>query len=137
MLVLATVVPFMALDGAGLGSHWRVDRAAAVARARNEARLLAAQLDDHISNLENLLAGLSAAVSTNPADTGANDALLRQIKTKLPNFAANILLFSLDGSNIGTSSTPRLAVLMRATARFSNRYWRTSGSRSARSSAPT
>ena len=106
VLVLATVVPFMALVGAGLWSQWREDRAAAVERALNEARLLAAQLDDHISNLENLLAGLSRAVSTNPADTGANDALLRQIKTKLPNFVGNILVYSLDGSNIGTSSPP-------------------------------
>ena len=47
VLVLATVVPFMALVGAGLWSQWREDRAAAVERALNEARLLAAQLDDH------------------------------------------------------------------------------------------
>jgi diguanylate cyclase (GGDEF)-like protein/PAS domain S-box-containing protein len=104
VLVLATVVPFMALVGAGLWSQWREDRAAAVERALNEARLLAAQIDDHISNLENLLAGLSPAVSTDPADTSANDALLQKIKTKLPNFVGNILLYSLDGTNIGTSS---------------------------------
>ncbi|HWF93830.1 MAG TPA: EAL domain-containing protein [Xanthobacteraceae bacterium] len=108
VLVLATVVPFMALVGAGLWSQWREDRAAAIERALSEARLLAAQLDDHLSNLENLLVGLSGAVSTNPADTSANDALLRQIKTKLPDFAANILLFSLDGSNIGTSADPEV-----------------------------
>ncbi len=104
VLVLATVVPFMALVGAGLWSQWREDRAAAVERALNEARLLGAQLDDHISNLENLLAGLSRAVSMDPADTSANDALLRQIKIKLPKFVGNILLYSLDGTNIGTSS---------------------------------
>ncbi len=86
VLVLATVVPFMALVGAGLWSQWREDRAAAVERALNEARLLAAQLDDHISNLENLLAGLSRAVSTDPADTGANDALLRQTKSQIAEF---------------------------------------------------
>src|ERR1700724_416224 len=89
-LVLATVVPFVALVGCGLRSQWREDQAATVERALNEARLLAAQLDDHLSNLENLLVGLSHAVSTNPADTAANDALLRQIKAKLPNFVGNI-----------------------------------------------
>jgi diguanylate cyclase (GGDEF)-like protein/PAS domain S-box-containing protein len=104
VLVLATVVPFMALVGAGLWSQWREDRAAAVERALNEARLLGAQLDDHISNLENLLAGLSRAVSMDPADTSANDALLRQIKIKLPNFVGNILLYTPTGTNIGTSS---------------------------------
>jgi Cache domain len=107
-LVLATVVPFIALVGAGLWSQWHEDQATAVERALNEARLLAAQLDDHISNLENLLVGLSRAVSTNPADTAANDALLHQIKTKLPNFVGNILLYSLDGSNIGTSAAPEI-----------------------------
>src|ERR1022692_1170468 len=65
VLVLATVVPFMALVGAGLWSQWRADQAAAIERALNEARLFAAQLDDHLSNLENLLVGLSRAVSTN------------------------------------------------------------------------
>ena len=104
MLVLATVLPFMALVGAGLWSQWREDQAAASERALNESRLLAAQLDDHLSNLENLLAGLSRAVSTNPADTGANDVLFRQIKATLPNFVGNILLYALDGSNIGTSA---------------------------------
>jgi diguanylate cyclase (GGDEF)-like protein/PAS domain S-box-containing protein len=103
-LVLATVVPFVALVGVGLWSQWQEDQAAAIERALNEARLLAAQLDDHLSNLENLLIGLSQAVSSNPADTRTNDLVLRQAKSKLPDFVGNILLYSLDGTNIGTSS---------------------------------
>ena len=71
-----------------------------------KSKLLAAQLDDYISDLENLLVGLSRAVSTNPADTAKNNALLLQIKTKLPAFIANIRVFSLDGSNVGTSAGP-------------------------------
>src|SRR5580704_9208346 len=104
VLVLATVVPFVALVGIGLWSQWQEDQAAAIERALNEARLLAAQLDDHLSNLESLLVGLSQAVSPNPADTSQNDVVLRQIKSKLPDFVGNILLFSVDGTNIGTSS---------------------------------
>src|ERR1700731_1995245 len=100
VLVLATVTPLLALVAASLWSQWRDNQAAAIERALNEARLLAAQLDDHISKLENRLVGLSRAVSTNPADTEANDALLRQIKTRLPDFVANILLYSPDGTNI-------------------------------------
>jgi len=99
-LVLATVVPFIALIWLGLWSQWRDDQAAAIQRAINEARLLAAQVDDHIGNLEHLLAGLSRAVSTIPADTSAIDALLRQVKTELPDFIGNIAFFSLDGTNI-------------------------------------
>ena len=64
-LVLATVIPFTGLIGFGLWNQWRSDQAAALQRAVDEARLLAAQVDDHIGNLESLLAGLSAAVSTN------------------------------------------------------------------------
>src|ERR1700704_4086570 len=74
-LVLATVIPFTALIGAGLWNEWQSDQAAAIARATNEARLLAAQVDDYIGNLDNLLTGLSRAVSANPADTRQNDAL--------------------------------------------------------------
>ena len=103
-LVLATVLPFTALIGLGVWQRWHDDQTAAIQRAVNEARLLAVQVDDHIGNLANLLTGLSEAVSTNPADVAANDALLRRVKAELPSYIANILLFAPDGSNIGTSS---------------------------------
>jgi diguanylate cyclase (GGDEF)-like protein/PAS domain S-box-containing protein len=103
-LVVATVIPFTALIGVGLWNQWRHDQAAAVQRAIDEARLTAAEVDDHIGNLESLLTGLSRAVSWDPADTAANDALLRQLKPELPAFIASLLLFSPDGTNIGTSS---------------------------------
>jgi diguanylate cyclase (GGDEF)-like protein/PAS domain S-box-containing protein len=102
-LVVATVVPFTALIGIGLSSQWRSDQAAAIERARNEARLLAAEVDDYIGNLDNLLTGLSVAVSPNPADADHNNALLEQVRRELPPIISNILLFSLDGAVIGTS----------------------------------
>ena len=103
-LVVATVIPFTALIGVGLWNQWQHDQAAAVQRAIDEARLTAAEVDDHIGNLESLLTGLSRAVSWDPADTAANDALLHQLKPELPAFIASLLLFSPDGTNIGTSS---------------------------------
>src|SRR5262245_41746908 len=105
-LVVATVVPFTALIGAGLWSHWHADQAAAIERALDEARLLATQVDDVLGNLDSLLIGLSQAVSWDPADTAANDALLRRAKTELPNFVANIFIFDLEGNNIGSSLGP-------------------------------
>jgi len=102
-LVLATVVPFTALIGVGLWNQWRSDQAAAAERATHEARLLAAQVDDHINNLVNLLIGLSGAVSWNEADTGSNDALLHKVKDELPKFISAIRIFALDGRNIGSS----------------------------------
>jgi diguanylate cyclase (GGDEF)-like protein/PAS domain S-box-containing protein len=103
-LVLAIVTPFSALVGGGLWRQWRHDQDAAMQRVLIDARAVAAQVDSHIGNLENLLVGLSRAVSPNKANTDANDALLRQIKAELPAFIHNIQVFSLDGNNIGTSS---------------------------------
>jgi diguanylate cyclase (GGDEF)-like protein/PAS domain S-box-containing protein len=105
-LVIATVIPFTALIGAGLWNQWRIDQASAIERALNEARLLAAQVDDHIGNLDNLMMGLSRAVSANPADVLANDALLQKVKAELPGFVSNVLVFAPDGTNIGTSADP-------------------------------
>src|SRR5258706_14315998 len=93
-LVLSGVVPFITLIGIGLWSQWQDDQNSAIRRALNEAQLLAAQVDDHIGNLENLVAGLSLAVSTNPADMNANDVLLRQAKAQIPKCCRDILLFS-------------------------------------------
>jgi diguanylate cyclase (GGDEF)-like protein/PAS domain S-box-containing protein len=103
-LVVATVLPFAALIGVGLWNQWRTDHAAAIRRAANEARLMAAQVDDHIGNLKNLLSGVSVAISWDAKDTDANDHLLRKVKSELPSYVASLLVFSLDGSNIGTSS---------------------------------
>jgi hypothetical protein len=102
-LVLVAVIPFAALIGVGIWNQQRDDRAAAISRAMHEARLLAVQVDDHIGNLEHLLTGLSLAVSTNSDNASANDTLLRQAKARSPSFFSHIMLFSLDGNNIGTS----------------------------------
>jgi diguanylate cyclase (GGDEF)-like protein/PAS domain S-box-containing protein len=105
-LVIATVVPFMALIGGGLWNQWRGDQAQAIRSALIEARLLAARVDDQISELDNLLVGLGHAVSTKPDDTQANDAVLRHAKAELPDYIGNLLLSAPDGENIGTSFEP-------------------------------
>src|SRR5262249_39930619 len=108
-LVLATVIPFTALVALGLWSHWRNERANASERAIAEARLLAAQVEDHLGNLDALLAGLSRAVSFDPADTAANDVMLQQLKLELPGFISNIFVFAPDGSNIGIAQGARFS----------------------------
>src|ERR1700730_2662430 len=67
-LVIATVVPFTALIGCGLWNQWRGDQTQAIRSALIDARMLAARVDDQISELDNLLIGLTQAVSTNPED---------------------------------------------------------------------
>ncbi len=103
-LVVASVVPFAALISVGLWNQWQSDQRAALQRAATEARLIAGQVDDHLGNLRNLLSGLSVAVSWDPHDVEANDRLLRQVKTELPPQYSQLLLFALDGQNIGTSN---------------------------------
>src|SRR5262245_31432959 len=107
-LVVATAVPFIALIGIGLWNQWRIDHAAAIGLALVEARLFARQVNEHIGNLDNLRAGLSRAVSWDPADTATNDALLRRVKPELPDHVANVMIFDLKGNNIGSSAGPEI-----------------------------
>jgi hypothetical protein len=65
-LVAAAVVPFLVLIGAGLWNQSRTAQAEAMARALAEARVLGAQLDDHLGNLENLMLGLVPYPPTRP-----------------------------------------------------------------------
>jgi diguanylate cyclase (GGDEF)-like protein/PAS domain S-box-containing protein len=102
-LVVATVVPFTVLIVAGLWTRWQIDHGVAIRQAINEARLLAAQIDDHIGNLENLLIGLSEAVSPDPLDREANDALLKRVRSQLPDYVAQLSVYSLEGTNVGSS----------------------------------
>lgn len=103
-LVVATVVPFTALIGIGLWNQWRSDQSAGLQQALGHARLIAAQVDDHIGNLRNLLSSVRLAVSWDAKDIDANDRTLRRVKSELPSYVANLNIFSLDGQNIGTSS---------------------------------
>jgi Cache domain len=102
-LVLATVLPPFVVICFGLWGQLRQDQAEAMDDALDAARLLAAQVDDHIGNLENLIAGLSRAVSPRVADINANDDLLRQVKKDQPDYVSEIMLFAPDGTNIGVS----------------------------------
>ncbi|HMK80649.1 MAG TPA: EAL domain-containing protein [Xanthobacteraceae bacterium] len=113
-LALATVIPFTALISLGLWTQWRNDRAAAAERAFSEARVFAAQVDDHLGNLDSLLVGLSRAVSTDPADSADNDATLMQLKQELPAFISNIFVFAPDGTNIGIAGGARFNAADRA-----------------------
>jgi diguanylate cyclase (GGDEF)-like protein/PAS domain S-box-containing protein len=103
-LVIATVVPLAVLIGVGLWVQWHDDQDEATNVALIDAQLVASQVDDQLGAFESLLTGLSRAVSTDPADTHANDAVLRQVKSEFPAYVNTIMLFSLDGKNIGTSA---------------------------------
>ena len=84
-LVAAATVPFLVLIGVALWTiQYRIAQTEALDRAYSEARVIAAQIDDHLGNVENLGLGLSHVVGVEPADTAANDALLSGLKAELP-----------------------------------------------------
>jgi diguanylate cyclase (GGDEF)-like protein/PAS domain S-box-containing protein len=108
-LFVAATVPFMALIGTGLWQQWQNEQRQAMALALSEARATAALVDDHIGNLENLIAGLSYAVSLNPKDAEQNDIIFVRAKAAMPDFIANVMLFTLDGANIGIAEGNRFS----------------------------
>ena len=108
-LVAAATLPFLVLLGVGLWNQSRIQQAQALQRALGEARVLATQVDDHFGNLENLMIGLRQAVSTDPRDVEANDALLKRLKSELPGYIAEVMVIALNGDNIGNSSGHRFS----------------------------
>jgi diguanylate cyclase (GGDEF)-like protein/PAS domain S-box-containing protein len=113
-LFVAATIPFMALIGTGLWQQWQREQAQALQLALSEARAAASLVDDHIGNLENLITGLSYAVSINPADAEQNDILFVRAKAAMPDYIANIVLFTLDGSNIGIAEGNRFSAADRS-----------------------
>jgi hypothetical protein len=91
------------LLGIGLHVLFRSNQAEGRHRVLNDAQLVAAKIDMYFGALENLLTGLSMAISTNPSDVDANDAILRRLKSELPSSIANIFILSRDGRNIGNA----------------------------------
>ena len=59
--------------------------------------LPAARIDDHINDVNTLLLVIGKMISTNPADAEKNDVILSKVKTDLPSYLNNILLFDLAG----------------------------------------
>jgi diguanylate cyclase (GGDEF)-like protein/PAS domain S-box-containing protein len=106
-LVLAAVAPFAALIGLGVWDQWRTEQAQALQLALSEARLIGAQLDDYIGNIDNLMIGLTQAISVDTADAAANDITLRRALAEQPEYIANISVFALDGTSLGVAAGRR------------------------------
>ena len=106
-LVAAAAVPFLILIGVALWNQYRTMQTESLERAYSDARVVAAQIDDHLGNLENLALGLSRALGVTSADTPANDALLSGLKAQLPSFISDIAVISPEGENVGSASGAR------------------------------
>jgi diguanylate cyclase (GGDEF)-like protein/PAS domain S-box-containing protein len=107
--VAAAAVPFLVLIAVALWIQYRTAQTEALDRAHTEARVIAAQIDDHLGNLENLTLGLSRAIGVTPADTAANDALLAGLMAQQPGFISDIAVAIPDGENIGSAARSRFS----------------------------
>jgi diguanylate cyclase (GGDEF)-like protein/PAS domain S-box-containing protein len=72
---------------------------------RNEAlaSVIAARLDDHVGDVNQLLATLSHIVSSEADQAPTNDRLLGDVKADAPAFVRNLVVFDLDGTCVGTT----------------------------------
>lgn len=100
-LVLAAVIPFAALIGAGIWDQLRAEQKQAMDLAFSEARRIASRIDEHVGNLENLLGGVALAISPDPKDAAHNNEVLQRALMEQPNYISNIVLLGLDGRSIG------------------------------------
>ena len=76
---------------------------------REEMRLVAAlagaRLDDHLSDLTQLLYTLAGTLPIEANDAERNDAVLRRLAPQFPVNVSSVSLWAADGTNIGTSVT--------------------------------
>jgi GAF domain-containing protein len=102
-LAVAAGLSFILLIGAGLWSQFHIEHTRARYLALSSARTVASRIDANLGDLKDLLSKIGGAVSTNPDDIDANDALLRRMHSELPKSIANIFVLTLDGRNIGNA----------------------------------
>lgn len=109
-LVAAVVLPFLALLAFQARNESRGEQERIEHETIAHARLVAARVDDHVSNVESLLLVLSHTLSIDPADSAKNEALLVEVKSKLPPFFNNLKINAVDGSPLGSSSGMKMSV---------------------------
>ncbi len=104
VLASACVLLTGGLSGAAMwSSPYNIGIADLDQQATRAAQMAASRIDGHFDMLENLLRKVSRAIGTNPSDVNANDKLLRQVKSGLPDMVANIFVLARDGTNIGNA----------------------------------
>jgi diguanylate cyclase (GGDEF)-like protein/PAS domain S-box-containing protein len=101
VLVLALLLPFLAYILYSAKTEEKQARARAMEETLVFARLLSARIDDHVSQMGQLLNTLSHAVSVDPAAAASNDKFLRTLKEGLPKFISELAVWTPEGNNIG------------------------------------
>lgn len=103
-LVLALLLPFLAYLLYTAQNEEKLARAGALKDTLVFAQLYSARIDDHVSQVGQLLNTLSHAVSFDPAATASNDKFLRSLKQSLPRYISELAIWTPAGQNIGNLS---------------------------------
>ncbi|MHB8493008.1 MAG: PAS domain-containing protein [Casimicrobiaceae bacterium] len=102
LLVLALGLPFLVYVGLSAMRQSADERSEARERMVSLARLVAARVDDYVSDMADAIALSSHGTVVDPAQVAANDAFLQGLRRDLPASMSNIGLWALDGRNVGS-----------------------------------
>ncbi|HET6681417.1 MAG TPA: PAS domain S-box protein [Gemmatimonadaceae bacterium] len=103
LVVLAMVLPWLALTLLSLRDFRRERRLDAEGRVLEVARLLAARVDDQIGAVDALLVSLAQSLPVTPSAAAANDDLLSRIRVQLPPYFNLLGVWDSTGANVGSS----------------------------------
>ena len=122
LLVLAMLLPWIALFATTFASFERDRERDMHARLNDVAAQVGARLDDQLGNIAGALLAAAQASATDDHRIARNDSLLRRLHAEMPPYIANLALWHVDGSNIGSSEAEPAAA--RQTEVATHRFFR-------------
>jgi two-component system, cell cycle sensor histidine kinase and response regulator CckA len=105
LLVLAMLLPWIALFATTFASYDRDRDRDTRARLSDLAAQVGARVDDQLGTIDGLLLAVGQGASFDAAGPAANDAFLQRLRGELPRYVNGVALWSLEGLNIGWSDT--------------------------------
>jgi two-component system cell cycle sensor histidine kinase/response regulator CckA len=103
LLVLAMLLPWVALFATTYVSYERDRDRDTRARLNDLAAQVGARVDDQLASVAGVLLAAAQAASTDSIGIAGNDTLLRRLRVEMPPYFDNIALWGIDGRNIGSS----------------------------------
>ena len=103
LLVLAMLLPWIALFASTYVSYDRDRHRDTTARLGDLAAQVGARVDDQLGTIDGILLTVAQAASTDPSGVRRNDVLLRRLRGELPPYIHNLGLWNIEGRNIGWS----------------------------------
>jgi PAS domain S-box-containing protein len=105
LLVLAMLLPWIALFASTYASYERDRDRDTRARLTDLATQVGARVDDQIGTIDGILRTVAQAVSLDSSRVADNDAFLRRLRQDLPPYVNNLAVWNAAGANIGSSET--------------------------------